>query len=48
MLSSLAMSDATAIVLFTILAAHDPGRGHPERPERLITVRGAGYKLVPV
>jgi acetoin utilization deacetylase AcuC-like enzyme len=29
------MSDATAVVLDARMLAHDPGRGHPERPERL-------------
>ena len=29
------MSDGTAVVLDDRMLAHDPGRGHPERPERL-------------
>jgi len=29
------MSDGTAVVLDERMLAHDPGRGHPERPERL-------------
>src|SRR5213593_2695012 len=35
LLSSAPMAAGTAVVLDAGMLAHDPGRGHPERPERL-------------
>ena len=35
MLSSVAMAGRTGLLLDARMLAHDPGRGHPERPERL-------------
>lgn len=35
MLSSVAMAGGTGLLLDARMLAHDPGRGHPERPERL-------------